>query len=147
MRTNYIKRTVFGVLIIAWLIMIYDMSAKTGTQSGGISEKIVVFLRENASIFKILSFDKLNLLIRKAAHFTEYGLLAVWVINFAYTFEQVREKYMVVFIVASIFVCICGGLDEFHQSFVDGRGPAVMDVVIDTCGGIVFGVFATMKNG
>jgi VanZ family protein len=27
-------------------------------------------------------------------------------------------------------------LDEFHQSFVPGRGPAVADVLLDAAGGV-----------
>ena len=39
---------------------------------------------------------------------------------------------------ALIVILIVAGyaaLDEFHQSFVPGRGPAVSDVLLDTTGG------------
>ncbi len=29
-----------------------------------------------------------------------------------------------------------GGLDEYHQSFVPGRSPDILDLVADTCGGL-----------
>ena len=34
--------------------------------------------------------------------------------------------------------------DEFHQGFVDGRSPKVMDVCIDTAGGIAGCIFLIM---
>ena len=36
------------------------------------------------------------------------------------------------------FVCVgFAGLDEYHQSFVDARGPSVRDVGIDSCGALI----------
>ena len=36
------------------------------------------------------------------------------------------------------FVCVgFAGLDEYHQSFVEARGPSVRDVGIDSCGAMI----------
>jgi VanZ family protein len=37
---------------------------------------------------------------------------------------------------ALLFVFLYASSDEFHQSFVPGRGPAFSDVLIDTAGGL-----------
>ena len=47
---------------------------------------------------------------------------------------QIREKL-------SLAVCVLyAALDEWHQSFVPGRGPGIKDVMIDSSG-VVFGIF------
>ncbi|MFZ2371781.1 MAG: VanZ family protein, partial [Trichococcus flocculiformis] len=37
---------------------------------------------------------------------------------------------------ALLFVFLYASSDEFHQSFIPGRGPAFTDVLIDTAGGL-----------
>jgi VanZ family protein len=46
---------------------------------------------------------------------------------------------------AAIVIVGCyAALDEFHQSFVPGRTPAVSDVLLDTAGGIAAQVVAAL---
>jgi|GEM_PF-2339425 len=42
--------------------------------------------------------------------------------------------------IAPLLVAICGGLDEFHQSFSPGRSMSIGDWLCDTAGGIAAGV-------
>ena len=72
--------------------------------------------------------------IRKSAHFFEYGVLAaLLVIDF-----YLAKKSKINMIVYSLFITlICAVGDEFYQSFI-GRGSNVRDVVIDFSGGVVF---------
>lgn len=77
--------------------------------------------------------DKINFITRKLAHMTEYFALAVAVSFPLYVYGLHGFLLM---LVAGI-ICVgfsCG--DEYHQSFVAGRSPAVKDVCIDS-----FGVF------
>lgn len=70
----------------------------------------------------------LNHYVRKAAHFSVYCLLggalsvALRRIN--------RESWWLPILLA----CLYAISDEFHQSFVPGRGPLATDVMIDTMG-------------
>ena len=72
--------------------------------------------------------------VRKAAHMTEYCLLSIS-ISFPLYVYGVRGIWLVIL---AGFVCVgFAGLDEYHQSFVDARGPSVRDVGIDSCGALI----------
>lgn len=72
--------------------------------------------------------------VRKAAHMTEYCLLAIS-ISFPLYVYGVRGIWLMLL---AGFVCVgFAGLDEYHQSFVEARGPSVRDVGIDSCGAMI----------
>ena len=81
--------------------------------------------------------------IRKAAHFTEYFLLAVSVAFPLYVYG-VRGIWLV--LAAGGFCVAYACADEYHQSFVAGRSPQKKDVLIDSCG-ILTGVIITRIVG
>ena len=69
--------------------------------------------------------------VRKLAHMTEYFLLAVSV-SFPLYVYGVRGLWLP--ILAGGFCVGFAALDEYHQSFVAGRGPSKKDVAIDSIG-------------
>ena len=109
--------------------VIFSFSAQTGTQSGSLSHDISVRVVETKGRFFHQELEKkeiekqadeIEFYIRKAAHMTEYA---------------VRRKcwLMVGFIICVLYAAT----DEFHQSFVGGRGPSVRDVGIDSLGVLI----------
>ena len=65
---------------------------------------------------------------------TEYCLLAIS-ISFPLYVYGVRGIWLMLL---AGFVCVgFAGLDEYHQSFVEARGPSVRDVGIDSCGAMI----------
>lgn len=74
----------------------------------------------------------LDFVLRKIAHFTFFGLLAVFAWSALRTQGVDRPWLLAIGIAAAYAVS-----DELHQSFVNGRHAAPMDVLIDTCGAIV----------
>lgn len=71
--------------------------------------------------------------IRKLAHMTEYFMLAVTV-SFPFYVYGLRRTSLVL---ATGIVCVAFAAgDEYHQSFVAGRGPSIKDVGVDS-----FGIF------
>ena len=75
--------------------------------------------------------SKIHGFVRKLAHMTEYFLLAVAV---SFPFYVYGLRGFPLMLVAGL-ICVafaCG--DEYHQSFVEGRGPSVKDVCIDSIG-------------
>ena len=71
--------------------------------------------------------------IRKCGHFTEYFVLSLLLLHALRAGTRdfgARWALIVILIVAGY-----AALDEFHQSFVPGRGAAVSDVLLDTTGG------------
>ncbi len=64
-------------------------------------------------------------------HFTVYFVLAVllwWALGIVPL--SVRKRYAVAFAIAVLY----GVSDEWHQSFVPGRNPDVLDIVTDAIG-------------
>ena len=78
--------------------------------------------------------DGIHYYVRKAAHMTEYFLLAI-AISFPLYVYGVRGIWLM--ILAGIVCVGFAGLDEYHQSFVDARTPAVKDVGIDSIGAFI----------
>ena len=71
-----------------------------------------------------------HLVLRKAAHFTEYALLtALW-------WRALRTRLTdSTAIVAALAISIGYAItDEIHQTFVDGRTGTPVDVLLDTAG-------------
>ncbi len=73
--------------------------------------------------------------IRKCAHACEYAMLGVlaWrVIHFdtAFSSASAGRQYRLALLVCALYA----STDEFHQSFVPTRQPAVLDVLLDTSG-------------
>ena len=84
------------------------------------------------NILKIDNIELLSLIIRKLAHFTEYFILGILVINM-FNRNNISNKYLISIILCIIYACT----DEVHQFFVPGRSCQVTDVIIDSMGSIM----------
>lgn len=67
--------------------------------------------------------------LRKAAHFTLYAMLG-FSLTGVFQHQRRVHKLPLAVIVSAAFAA----LDELHQHFVEGRGPQVTDVLLDTAG-------------
>ena len=76
-----------------------------------------------------------HLLIRKAAHFTEYAVLG-WLAarSFATSSRDLLLRYW--FLAALLLVILQAAVDEYHQSFVATRTGSAYDSLIDIAGGL-----------
>jgi VanZ family protein len=81
-------------------------------------------------------------LIRKCAHFFEYFILSLLVLRGIRAGR--KESHLGWALVAVGVVAGYAALDEFHQSFVPGRTPAVADVLLDTAGGVAAQLVAAL---
>lgn len=143
----WIVRIVLIILIIWWMNVIFGFSAENGEQSRSLSDKITIqvvhILESDYDKMDIASqedfFGKVSFVVRKIGHFGEYGILGILISCFLMTFEKIRKlkikEIKIVLITAGICM-LYAATDEFHQGFVDGRSPKVMDVIIDTFGGM-----------
>ena len=103
-----------------------------------------------ASMVKEKFRKDVSYIIRKSAHFFEYGLLAALLAIDFYLFKQSRLNL----VIYSLFITLlCAVGDEFYQSFI-GRGSTVRDIVIDfsgalfgiACVGVVLGLIKSLKS-
>jgi VanZ family protein len=72
-----------------------------------------------------------NFILRKLAHLTVYAVLTVLLFR-ALRLHAARptHAWLLAMLVAAVYACS----DEWHQTFVPGRGGTVRDVVIDSMG-------------
>lgn len=121
-----LKRLILLVLIIIWAILIFSLSDQSGTESSGLSRKLVGIFTQNQEII-----DKVEPYIRKVAHFSEYGLGGILFTLLLSTYNWKDRKIMIISIALGIWY---SSMDEIHQLMVDGRNGSVIDVYIDTLG-------------
>ena len=89
---------------------------------------------EWTSLLSEFSYEQLSYMILKSAHFFEYAVLAVLIRSLLHCY---RYTWMNRIIYALFMVLLCAILDEYFQSFVDGRNSSVKDILIDFSGAIV----------
>ena len=117
------RKTIWVVVPILWCGMIYFFTQSSFFTSASTDGKI-------ASFFGITDgrvVSTLNYLSRKSAHFILFALLAVFIKLMT---VNVKRSYWVAWIGASVY----GLLDEYHQIYVAGRGPSLLDAGIDSAG-------------
>ena len=126
------------VLVVAWAIFIFAMSANSGT---ALSEELGFF----SQVYQDLkTFIQHNLginpdIINSTAHFFEYLTLGILLANALRHHLPFRKACLVAIVCASVY----GITDEFHQYFVPDRMSDPVDWLIDTLGASAgVGVFA-----
>jgi VanZ family protein len=75
----------------------------------------------------------------KLLHAIAYGVLALTVL-FTVPGHQYRKHPWRISLLVVLFCLLYGISDEFHQSFVPGRMPSVLDLTADTIGAAVAAV-------
>jgi VanZ family protein len=126
---------------LLWAIVISGLSTASFSLEKT-SHYIVPFLHWLLPGASRQTIELLHHLIRKCAHFTEYFILSLLILRGIRSGEKgwhLRWALATVLIVAGY-----AALDEFHQSFVPGRGAAVTDVLIDASGGIAAQLVASL---
>lgn len=147
-RKQKLRCTIWRLLsvaaVILWAAVIFRFSSQQGATSSGVSGKVcyAIATEYNNLSHKELSeaqirtiADGIQFPVRKAAHMSEYALLALWVFNAlcAFGVEGGRKRYAL----SILLVAAYASTDEIHQLFIPGRSGRVWDVLIDTSGGLV----------
>lgn len=135
-----IKKIISTCLLIIWMIIIFIFSNQNAVKSETTSDKVsteIINTVITVTKQEITEKEKKNLiedyrfLIRKTAHFTLYVVLGI----LAYiTFSSYGIKKITLSTIIFCFIYACS--DEFHQLFSNGRTAQILDVFIDTLGGI-----------
>src|SRR5215207_80657 len=80
------------------------------------------------------SLASVHFLVRKAAHFSEYAVLALLAARAFRTSH--REQLRRLWWLAACALVVCVALvDEYHQSFLPSRTGTIYDSLLDTAGG------------
>lgn len=141
---------VCAVMTLLWILGIYKLSSMNTDSSNGKSSGIIgVFIEDalevtnkygitdshpdDAKLEKASSL--LNTPLRKVMHASVYFVLA-FIIIFVVNYLFYNKKYLLSMVITLVIIVLLAGFDEYHQTFVDGRTGRIMDVLIDTVGGL-----------
>jgi len=112
------------VLVWGALIFTLSTSAFSAANTGKIIDPLLRWLIPGISA---ASVDVGHMLTRKAAHFTEYGILFWLLIR-----GPMKERPYL-----ALMLCVVYALtDEGHQVFVPGRTASLYDVALDSTGAL-----------
>lgn len=123
----------YGPLLV-WMLLIFLFS--TGGMSASNTSRIIrpVLLW----LFPDISEERLALvhfLVRKAAHFTEYAVLALLAARaFLGSSREILQRRW--FAASLVLVLVYALSDEYHQRFVPTRTGSIYDSLIDISGGL-----------
>ena len=131
----------FLVMTLLTAAAIFFFSSQPGEDSSALSDGIALEVAQLVKPdFKSLPpeeqlafMDALGLVVRKCAHFTEFALLGFNLLGWLRLKRRPpRQPVPAAWGIATLYA----GTDEFHQMFVDRRGPALLDVGIDSAGAL-----------
>ena len=128
-KTRIVLFTVLSLLIMAF---IYGNSIPSIPESRETSLSIAALLRPLLDPKHRLDDEVYHILVRKLAHFVEYGALGTSLTALAAQFEWKKWHLPVAPMVVSVLVALS---DEGLQYFT-GRGNSMKDVGIDSCGAL-----------
>jgi VanZ family protein len=112
--------------VLVWGAVIFTLST-SAFSAANTSRIIDPILRWLILGISAASVDVCHMLVRKAAHFTEYGIL-FWLLVRG---PMAQRPYL------ALMLCVVYALtDEGHQSFVPGRTASLYDVALDSTGAL-----------
>jgi VanZ family protein len=112
--------------VILWGALIFTLST-SAFSAANTSKVIDPLLRWMIPGITAASVDLCHMLVRKAAHFTEYGIL-FWLLVRG---PMADRPYL------ALMLCVVYALtDEGHQIFVPGRTASLYDVALDSTGAL-----------
>lgn len=119
--------------LVVWMSLIFLASSTelSAANTSKVLRPVLLLFLPHASekTIRIVHF-----LIRKAAHFTEYAVFALWAARaFLGSPRQALKNHWL--LAALLLIALYSLSDEFHQSFVPTRTASIYDSLIDTAGG------------
>lgn len=147
---RWIPLIISVVAVLAMFVFIFWMSAKPADESDSLSLGLIGrFIGFIVPGYGQMPFDEqmywqhaLNTPIRKLAHFTEYAVLGMLMLNAVMQVERVsgrskpngstgsRRAAAIAWVLCTIYAIT----DEIHQLYVPGRTGKPLDVLIDSSG-------------
>lgn len=130
-------RLVLWLCVILTATMIFVFSSQDGETSGAISQGIIRMILDGLGRFfgempegeREELLLKLDQLIRKAAHMTEFALLGFFTLLLVRSY-RVRWEKLITWLGCTLYAVS----DELHQQFSVGRVADFKDVCIDSLG-------------
>ena len=146
-----LKRVIYTILLIIWMLVIFLFSNQTASKSQSASDKVasdivdvveVVTKNDIKESKKESIIENTRFIVRKTAHFTLYFILGI-IVYLLLTSYNVKMPILYSILFCLLYACS----DEIHQLFSSGRTAKVMDVCIDTFGSsVAIIIFSTITK-
>lgn len=135
-----LKRLIKLLLLIMMLMVIFCLSHQSGSASLKLSDGLLYrimcyFIEEPYLYFDKKTIDFFSLILRKGAHFCEFGLLGILIVLNLEEYLNNARHIIFLAIVLSVLWAIS---DEIHQYFIPYRAFMISDIMIDSIGSITF---------
>lgn len=129
---GWVLTALLWIAALAIVAMLFFFSGQSAEESGSLSRAVTEFvLRLLPSL--PLTMEQLHPIIRKLAHFSLFGLEG-FLLGLALMRTLPRKRFGVA---AAVIACtLMAVLNEYHQSFMDGRSCEVRDMIIDSAGSL-----------
>ena len=147
------KKVLNICFLVIWMLVIFLLSNQESTKSQSLSDGLIK--DSLVAVEKITGRDipderkneiiiSASDIVRSTAHFVEYLILGVLVINVLKDYYKLNYKILLI----GIGFCILSAIgDEIHQLFVSGRALQIIDICIDTIGSSIGGyIFFKLKK-
>ena len=118
-----------SLILVIWMSIIYFLSNQNGNESSNLSNGLLYNIFKTFHLSDTLVNDFLLNLIRKLAHFTEYLILGILVLNLLKEFN-IKNKIFI----GALLCLLYAASDEIHQLFINDRSASILDVLIDFLG-------------
>ena len=152
------KKCLYALLLILWMGVIFAFSSQPSEASGKLSGGVCYRLVNGANQMLQMEWNseqmeayalRLGYPVRKAAHMSEYAILALLACKNLLVWEVMSQKRS--YVPAFVFTILYAMTDEYHQTFVAGRSGNLTDVCIDGLGAclglLCFALVARRYNG
>lgn len=140
----------YWIPVIAWVLVIFIASGDL-MSAEHTSRFLAPFLRWLNPDISVETLALIQFCVRKAAHLTEYAVLAALVGRAVFHGASPRWGRSALFVGAWIACVFVAAGDEFHQSFVASRGASPWDAMIDSAGAIfgllIYSKFSRSESG
>ena len=138
-----ILRIIATAAVVAWMTVIFLMSADDGDQSSKKSEAIVDLVIDAAVGVKVMTReqvtpklrDTIGFYVRKSAHATEYAILGALLMLAlaAWGLSRLAARAALALPIAAAYAAS----DEYHQLSVAGRSGEWRDIFVDIAGAAI----------
>ena len=137
------KRNILDIiLVLIWMTIIFVFSSQDGSESTEKS-KIVIYIFNYIGLdLNSILGDMADFVVRKGAHMTEYFIL-IMLIQRTLTVKYTLNKSLSF---AFLLTVLYASSDEYHQTFVQGRCGQIKDVLIDSCGALIYMIIIKCKH-
>lgn len=133
---KYIVGGIRILLPVGMMLLIYQFSDQPGGESGALSRLITWMLKLVGIDFFAVFGDYASFMVRKLAHFTEYGVLTLAIAQAVRLWVPWSKAVWIGVAVAILYAAS----DEYHQTFIPGRVGTWTDVLVDGSGAVFYGL-------